>query len=50
MKRVNKNNFDINMILATLSNGKVMIDHLIYALTLCVTVIIVAVPEGHVHL
>ena len=41
-----KNNFDINMILATLSNGKVMIDHLIYALTLCVTVIIVAVPEG----
>lgn len=41
-----KNNFDSILILDTLSNGKVMIDHLIYSLTLCVTVIIVAVPEG----
>ena len=41
-----KNNFDINLIMNTLSNPKVMIDYLIYSLTLCVTVIIVAVPEG----
>ena len=41
-----KNNFDYNLILETLSNPKLMIDYLIYSLTLCVTVIIVAVPEG----
>ncbi len=41
-----ENNYDINLIINTLTNPKIMIDHLIYALTLCVTVIIVAVPEG----
>ena len=41
-----KNNFDYNLILETLCNPKIMIDYLIYSLTLCVTVIIVAVPEG----
>ena len=41
-----KNDFDINLIVQTLSNPSVIINYLIYALTLCVTVIIVAVPEG----
>ena len=41
-----KNNFDINLIVQTLSNPNIIINYLIYALTLCVTVIIVAVPEG----
>ena len=41
-----KNNFDINLIIKTLSNPSIMINYLIYSLTLCVTVIIVAVPEG----
>ena len=41
-----KNNFDINLILETLSDPSVIINYLIYSLTLCVTVIIVAVPEG----
>ena len=40
------NNFDINLIIETVTNPKIMIDYLIYSLTLCVTVIIVAVPEG----
>ncbi len=40
------NNFEAHAIMATLTNSKVMIDHLIYSLTLCVTVIIMAVPEG----
>lgn len=41
-----ENNFDINKIIDTLSNFRVMADHLIYALTLSVTIIVVAVPEG----
>ncbi len=41
-----KNNYDINLIIETITNPRIMIDHLIYSLTLCVTVIIVAVPEG----
>lgn len=45
-----KNNFDINLIMKTVSNGKLMIDYLIYSLTLCVTVIIVAVPDGYINL
>ena len=45
-KIVINNNYDINLILNTLTNPKIMIDYLIYSLTLCVTVIIVAVPEG----
>lgn len=40
------NHFDFNLILSTLTNFKVMFDYLIYALTLCVTIIIMAVPEG----
>ena len=38
------NNYDWSLILETLKNGPVMIEHLIYSLTLCVTVIIMAVP------
>ncbi len=40
------NNFDPELILATLKNGPVMFNMLIYALTLSVTIIVVAVPEG----
>jgi len=45
-----KNNFDTNLIIETLTNSKLMIDYLIYSLTLCVTVIIVAVPDGEVKI
>ena len=41
-----KNNFDLSLIMDTITNPKLMIDYLIYSMTLCVTVIIVAVPEG----
>lgn len=41
-----KNNFDMTLIMETITNPKLMIDYLIYSMTLCVTVIIVAVPEG----
>ncbi len=40
------NNFDLNLILNTLTDFKTMADYLIYALTLSVTIIVVAVPEG----
>ncbi len=40
------NNFDINLIKETVTNFPVISGHILYALTLCVTVIIVAVPEG----
>lgn len=40
------NNFDPNLIMKTLTNFRLMFDHLIYALTLSVTIIVVAVPEG----
>ena len=40
------NNFELSKILATITNFRVMADHLIYALTLSVTIIVVAVPEG----
>ena len=40
------NNFDINLIINTLSNFHLMMNYLIYALTLAVTIIVVAVPEG----
>ncbi len=40
------NNFNPTAILNTITNFKVMFDHLIYALTLSVTIIVVAVPEG----
>lgn len=39
------NHFDWNLILETITNFRVMFDHLIYALTLSVTIIVVAVPE-----
>lgn len=39
------NNFDLNLIFKTITNFRVMADHLIYALTLSVTIIVVAVPE-----
>lgn len=40
------NHFDGKLILDTLTNFRVMADHIIYALTLSVTIIVVAVPEG----
>ena len=40
------NNFDISLIVSTLTNYKQMASYLIYALTLSVTIIVVAVPEG----
>ena len=40
------NGFNGTLILKTLTNYKLMADHLIYALTLSVTIIVVAVPEG----
>lgn len=41
-----ENNFDIDLIVATITDFPVMFDHLLYALTLSVTIIVVAVPEG----
>ena len=41
-----KNNFDINLIKETVTNIQLMIGHILYALTLSVTIIVVAVPEG----
>lgn len=41
-----QNNFDFAKIGEMLSNFPVMMDHIIYALTLSVTIIVVAVPEG----
>lgn len=40
------NDFNINYIVKTLTNLPVMINHIIHALTLSVTIIIVSVPEG----
>ena len=40
------NNFDINLIKNTISNFPVLFGHVLYALTLSVTIVIVAVPEG----
>lgn len=40
------NNFNIDKIMDTVTNFHVITGHLLYALTLCVTIIIVAVPEG----
>lgn len=45
-KIVLENHFDSRLMMETLSNGKVMFDYLIYSLTLSVTIIVVAVPEG----
>lgn len=41
-----KNNFDLELIKETLTNLPLIINYILYALTLCVTIIVVAVPEG----
>lgn len=40
------NNFDTNRILEMLTNFPVITSHILYAMTLSVTIIVVAVPEG----
>ena len=40
------NNFDKYLIVSTLTNGRVMFGYVLDALTLCVTIIVVSVPEG----
>lgn len=45
-KIVINNNFNINLIVDTVTNFRVMMNYIIYALTLAVTIIVVAVPEG----
>ena len=40
------NSFDIQSIILTITNFPIMMNHLIHALTLAVTIIIVSVPEG----
>ena len=40
------NHFDKTLILNTITNLPLMINHILYALTLSVTIIVVAVPEG----
>lgn len=41
-----KNNFDITLIKETITNFPLMMGYILYALTLSVTIIVVAVPEG----
>jgi len=41
-----ENNFEINKIIATITNFPIIVGYILHALTLCVTVIVVAVPEG----
>ncbi len=41
-----ENNFEIDKIVAMVTNFHVIFQHIIYALTLSVTIIVVAVPEG----
>ena len=41
-----ENSFVLSEIIKTITNFRLMADHLIYALTLAVTIIIVSVPEG----
>ena len=45
-KIVIDNNFNIDLILSTITNMPLMIKYILYALTLSVTIIVVAVPEG----
>ena len=40
------NNFDLELIKETITDFPIITGHILYALTLCVTIIIVAVPEG----
>ena len=41
-----KNNFNMNLIIKTITDFPLITGHILYAMTLVVTVIIVAVPEG----
>lgn len=41
-----QNQFDISKIIESITDFRYMLGHILYALTLCVTVIVVAVPEG----
>lgn len=41
-----QNNFDVNKIMIMIKNFSLMFGHILYALTLAVTIIVVAVPEG----
>lgn len=43
---VAQNNFNLDLIWQVLSTPKILFGHIIYALTLAVTIIIVSVPEG----
>ena len=45
-KIVIDNNFNYNLIVNTLSNFPLMMNYIIYSLTIAVTIIVVAVPEG----
>lgn len=45
-KIVIDNNYDLVLIKETITNFRLMADYLIYSLTLSVTIIVVAVPEG----
>ncbi len=45
-KIVVTNNFNLDLIINTITTPQVILNYLIYALTLSVTIIIVAVPEG----
>jgi calcium-translocating P-type ATPase len=40
------NNFDSSKIIDTISNGRIIFGYLLDSLTLCVTIIVVSVPEG----
>ena len=40
------NGFDINKVVDTVTNGRLMFEYLLDTLTLCVTIIVVSVPEG----
>ncbi len=40
------NNFDIDKIISVISNGRLMFSYILESLTLCVSIIVVAVPEG----
>lgn len=41
-----KNNFDLDKIIEMVSNVDIILPHLLYSLTLGITIIVVAVPEG----
>jgi len=45
-KIVIDNHFDLNLIISFLSNFPLLFSHILYALTLSVTIIVVSVPEG----